>query len=637
MNKSRATISRLYLPALLAAGMICAILLAYSNHFHNSFHFDDAHTIQNNAFIRNLGNIPQFFRDGATFSSHPANQSYRPLVSTLIAISYALGHGLDPFWFHCSVFALFVCQVLLLTFVLHRLLDKATPSLANRWVAVGATSWYALHPANADTVNYIIACSDVISTLGIVASFACYFAFPRSRRFYLYALPAAVTVLAKPPAAVFALLFAAYRLLFAEPATRTSGRTKSYLREVVPVFLICGAALWFVSYMTPAHWSGGARDGWRYIATQPYAALLYFQTFLWPTGLSADYDLNAFDTLRDPRFLTGLGFLFCFLGGTVAASIKRETRLIAFGLWWFVIGLLPTSLLPLAEVMNDHRTFLPYIGLVVAAGGAASLVLRKRWLDSPFSRRAVAGLVVLFLCGNAYGTYERNQVWRTEETLWRDVVTKSPGNARGLMNYGLTLMEKGDYTDALRYYRQAQAIAPRYSILFVNLAIAEGATGLDTEAERDFREALRLAPDRPDSRTYYAKWLLKQSRLGEALALATEAVELAPGDVMARDLLAEVNKAVSHAPTPELFLTQSLSYYRAQRYQDSIAAARAALSLRRDYAEAWNNIGAAYNAMGNYEEAVKACEEALRLKPGYQLAANNLRFAVEHRPAPNAK
>src|SRR6266705_2919448 len=82
--------------ALLVAGL----LAAYANHFQNSFHFDDAHTIENNAAICELRNIPLFFRDATTFSSLPSNQSYRPLVSTLLAINYQLAHGLQPFWFH---------------------------------------------------------------------------------------------------------------------------------------------------------------------------------------------------------------------------------------------------------------------------------------------------------------------------------------------------------------------------------------------------------------------------------------------------------------------------------------------------------------------------------------------------------
>src|SRR5438552_10340865 len=102
--------------------LLVALVAAYANHFHNSFHFDDAHTVENNASIRELRNIPQFFRDATTFSSLPSNQSYRPLVSTLLAIDYRLG-GIQPFWFHLSIFALFVALTLLLAFVIYRVLE----------------------------------------------------------------------------------------------------------------------------------------------------------------------------------------------------------------------------------------------------------------------------------------------------------------------------------------------------------------------------------------------------------------------------------------------------------------------------------------------------------------------------------
>src|SRR3954468_15928913 len=113
---------------------LMALVLAYANHFHNSFHFDDAHTIETNAAIRELRNIPLFFRDATTFSSLPSNESYRPLVSTLFAIDYSSGNGLQPFWFHRSIFVLFVALALVLAFVIQHLLEIAAPSSSNRWI-----------------------------------------------------------------------------------------------------------------------------------------------------------------------------------------------------------------------------------------------------------------------------------------------------------------------------------------------------------------------------------------------------------------------------------------------------------------------------------------------------------------------
>jgi tetratricopeptide (TPR) repeat protein len=610
--------------------LLVTILAAYANHFHNSFHFDDAHTIENNASIRELRNIPQFFRDATTFSSLPSNQSYRPLVSTLLAIDYRLGGGLQPFWFHLSIFALFVALTLLLAFVVHRLLDQTASSRRNRWIALIAAAWYGLHPANADTVNYIIASSELLSTLGVIASFAVYFAFPRLRRSCLYTAPAAIAILAKPTAGIFAVLFAMYWLLFEQNITRlTETRLQRIGRIIVP-FLICAAMLLFVQHMTPHSWVAGAANARNYLITQPYVALLYLKTFFWPSGLSADYDLNPFATTDDPRFWAGFAFLIFFTVCAVTGAVFKKTRVIGFGLLWFLVALLTTSLLPLAEVMNDHRTFLPYVGLVIAMAGAVSLLVNREVTYSLAARIVALCAVALFLCANGYATFQRNKAWRSEETLWRDVVIKSPGNGRGLMNYGNTLMAKGDFAGALDYFHRAEQLTPQYSVLLINLAIAEDATKQSAAAEQHFKDALRLAPASPDSYTYYARYLLSHSRAQEARAFLQSALELSPTDITARELIAQTDGQAIKEPTiqtPESYLALSLQLYEKERYVESIVASRRALDLRPGYAEAWNNIGAAYNKLGRYEEAAAACEQALRYKPDFELARNNLQYA----------
>jgi Flp pilus assembly protein TadD len=641
-GRTPAALRKSVLPLLGGALLLFTLLAAYANHFHNSFHFDDTHTIETNAAIRELRNIPLFFRDATTFSALPSNQSYRPLVSTLLAIDYRVGRGLNPFWFHASIFTLFVALTLLLAFVIYRVLEVDAPSLRNLWIAGAAAACYGLHPANADTVNYIISASEVISTLGVIASFAVYFAFPQLRHYYLYTLPAGIAILAKPPAAIFAVLFAIYRLLFQTKDARltrlhntSAWQAETRLQgvsEIVVPFLICSAVLLFVQHMTPRNWIAGAANARNYLITQPYVVLLYFKTFFWPSGLSADYDLNPFKTTDDPRFWAGFAFVALFTMATIAAAVFRKTRVVGFGLLWFLIALLATSALPLAEVMNDHRTFLPYIGLAIAMAGLASLLINRDVRYSLWAKVIAAVAVGLFLCGNGYATFQRNKVWKTEETLWRDVSMKSPRNPRGLMNYGSTLMARGDYEGALDYFHRALAISPQYSWLLINLAIAENATKQSGAAEQHFKDALRLAPTNPVSYTYYARYLLSHSRAEEARAFLRSALELSPTDLTARDLLARAEGQTGNQPatqTAESYLALSLQRYAQERYAESIAACRAALELRPDYAEAWNNIGAAYNKLGRYQEAATACEQALHYKPDFELARNNLRFAQE--------
>src|SRR5215813_5310642 len=125
---------------------------AYANHFGNGFHFDDAHTIVNNPFIRDLANIPRFFAGPGMFSTMPDHQTYRPVTVVTLALDYWLGRGLHPFWFHLSTFVWLVVQVILMFFLYRRIMDAVQPHPTNVWTAWFAAAWYGVHPACAETV-----------------------------------------------------------------------------------------------------------------------------------------------------------------------------------------------------------------------------------------------------------------------------------------------------------------------------------------------------------------------------------------------------------------------------------------------------------------------------------------------------
>lgn len=634
--------------------VLAVVTLAYANHFTNTFHFDDAHTIVFNPYIRDLGNLPRFFTDGDTFSTLPPNRSWRPLISASLAIDYRLGGGLKPIAFQMSTFFWFLVQLVVVYLLFLRTCDLVQPGEGNAGrnfrIALFATALYGLHPAIAETVNYVIQRAEVYSTLGVVGGLVLYIYFPGWRRYGLYLIPAAIAVLCKPPALIFpALLFVWIWLFEDEKPSRA-------LARCIPSIVVAGALAALTSVMTPKTFSTGTSpgDGPPYVFTQPLVALRYFLSFFTPTHLSADTDFKAIRNPLDPAAWVGILFVIGVIWGAWRCSRERQLRPIAFGLYWYLIALFPTSILALAEVENDHRMFFPFVGLAFSVVWAASIAVRQ-WA---VPRAAIAAVCGLVLAACAWGTWQRNEIWRTDESLWRDVTIKSPSNGRGLMNYGLALMARGDYPGAIDYYQRAHVYRPDYFALETNMGIAYGKVGNDAEAERHFLRAIELKPTEADPQYHYASWLRGKGRFYEAAAHLDTAVTNNPADTDAWHLLmqtaADLGDGVRLRTTaqnmlaqfpndetarnwlrngdaltasPESFLDRSLTLFQQGRYEDSIAMARMALKLRPNYAEAWNNVGAAYNAMKRWDEAIQAEKQALAIKPDYELAKNNLAVA----------
>ena len=611
--------------------MVCA---AYANHFRNSFQFDDAHAIVDNPSIRSLANVPRFFTDASTFSVLPANQAWRPLVSTSLALDYWFAGGLRPFAFHLSTFFWYLVQLSLMFFLFERLFDLALQDPGNRMLALLAAAWYGLNPACAETVNYIVQRGDLYSTLGTVAGLYLFVAHPRWRKYGVFLLPVAAAQLSKPPALVFPVLLIVYLALF------ETKPVAAILRASAPAFLLSAVFGVLHAKMTPSTYLGGASDAFAYRLTQPYVAWRYFLRFFLPVDLSADTDMTPWPRASDPHVLAGFLFLAAILGTAIFYSRNRRTAPLAFGLWWFVITLAPTSLFALAEVENDHRMFFPCVGLAMSVAWALGLLWRRQAaISTPAMRAALVAAGLVLLVAYSYGTHRRNAVWKDEASLWRDVTLKSPKNGRGLMNYGCTRMSAGDFRGALDYFNRARAYTPFYHLLEVNLAIANGQIGRDAEAEQHFQRAMALAPAEALPYFYYARWLDQHGRSLEALIRIQKSVALNPlnqeaqallGKVQGHwntDALAEAEKSVAANPGAEAYLNLSLRYHQAKRYQDSIRTANEALRLRSNFPEAYNNIAAGYEAMGRWDEAIQAARNSLSLRPDFQLAKNNLAWS----------
>jgi protein O-mannosyl-transferase len=666
---------------LLACGL--ALLLwgaAYANSLHNGFQFDDDHVIERNLSIRDLRNAPRFFTDARTFSTYPANATYRPLVTLTLALDYAVAGGLSPIPFHLTQLALFLGVGVLFFAVVRALLRLTGEAPWHPWAALLAAALFCLHTGNTQPANYLSARSELLCALGLLGAYLTYLAAPRTRRFHLYLLPMALGALGKSPAVLFAPLLLVHRLLFEEALTAAALRTREGWRRAgralvatLPALAVGAGVFAFTEHMNPPGQLYGTSGRLEYLWTQASIWPRYLRLFVLPTGLTADTDLTLLPTWRDGRVLLGVLVLLGALALALRAARRPEGRPVALGIAWFWLGIAPTSsIVPIGEVTNDHRMFLGWLGLTLAVTTAAVGWAWGSCAAAPERRRraVLCGALALGLLGaHAVGTHRRNRVWRDGLSLWADVVEKSPGNARGWMNYGLALLERGDAAGALRLFEHALPLAPDYPFLAINLGVVHGVLGHAREAEAQFQRALRLAPRSGQAHSFYARFLVEQGRAPEAEPLLRAAQVLDWSDPAPRHLLLALTAARGDRDEARALAGQTLQLGAdplAQAYlagvpplaavrddaqgwfdagltqthagQHALAAQAYRTALERDPTrpDAWNNLGWSLLSLGYAELAVTAFERTVTLRPDDALAINNLALARARTDRPRA-
>jgi tetratricopeptide (TPR) repeat protein len=250
----------------------------------------------------------------------------------------------------------------------------------------------------------------------------------------------------------------------------------------------------------------------------------------------------------------------------------------------------------------------------------------------------VLALSLIVLFSYAYGAHQRNKVWSSSETLWLDAATKGPENGRALMNYGLSLMQKGEYQEAAKYFDKAEQKLPYWAYIHINQGILKNSMGFPEEAEAHFKKAIRYQGFNPEAYYHYARFLQGQKRTDEAIVQIKKALEKSPGHAKSKEYLSYLEAAsgkelslddlLNREPSVSNFLNLSLAFYRTREYEKSVEMAQKALELNPNSAEAYNNICAANCGLKKWDEAVTACGKALAINPDFQRAKNNLNWAL---------
>jgi Flp pilus assembly protein TadD len=285
---------------------------------------------------------------------------------------------------------------------------------------------------------------------------------------------------------------------------------------------------------------------WDYARTQLAAVVTYLRLLVLPVGQNFDHDYPTYTSFFAPRVVGSAALLAAL---TVAAALlfrrgEREgsARLAAFGIaWFFLTASVESSIVPIVDVIAEHRAYLPSIGLFVAvAVGAASLARRFSPARGAAHTVIVASVLASVL---AVATFRRNEVWASEVSLWSDVVAKSPRKARGHESLGAALGDAGRHEEAAREIMTAIRLDPSRPEPYYNLGRVFLSAGSRTEdAAGLLARAVAMRPDWPEAHANLAAALNKLGRYPETIAL----LEHAPAEVKA-NAEARFNLAVACA------------------------------------------------------------------------------------------
>jgi len=445
------------------SALIMITVATYANAFRGDFQFDDYPTILENTH----------YTDWSTYTAHVAH-IIRPLSSLTFAIDRTL-YGTSPAGYHLLNMLLHLGSGLLIYGIVRRAIPNEH-SVVPLWSAI----LFLIHPVATETVTYISGRATGLMAFWYLAGLFLYINASEGARGMtpvpLRQIPAllcfALALASKETAATFPVV-----LLLWDGVVRRldcAALRKAVLLVHGPYWLglviFLAWAWWHPRYSLLASFSLDIRPPWVNWLSEVHAAVYALIVFFIPTKQSFDHDLPEFHSL----FQWPLPLDLLMLGGSAFAGfvLIRRVPLASFGIGWFFLQLLPTSLLPRNDLLSERNLYLASIGLCIAvvvlsARGWCRLTRTRR---RPGLVRVAAGsatLAVVF--GLAVMTVTRNDLYGDQVSLWSDTVRKSPNKPRPHNNLGHAYALRGDWDRAIDEFRTAAQLDPNYPLARQNL------------------------------------------------------------------------------------------------------------------------------------------------------------------------
>ncbi|MBF0550591.1 MAG: tetratricopeptide repeat protein [Deltaproteobacteria bacterium] len=579
--------------------------IAYTPSFRVPFIFDDVSNISDKAIIYN----PTGLKDFLLFSN-------RPMADLVSWFNYHTAY-LSEKWYHITNMVIYLITGFILFHVLAKTINRERPlgrlGIRRDWVAVILTLLFMVLPVHTQAITYIIQGRMTgLATMFYLAGLALFLAGVERREgsqrwpYYLGAWFSLLLAVGSKEIAITApAMILLYDLFFVSRWDWSRLARRKWVH--LALFSTIGYVIWLQFHFSygPSVGVGlkeaSAASGtisvkpFNYLISQFEIILYYFKLLVWPSGLRLDYYWLPAKNLTEFRVW---GSFLLILGAVIfAVRLSKRNRLMSFGIFWYLITLSPeSSFIPLADLVYEHRVYLPSVGYIFFLVGLADELLK---FPAVIKRPGVIlTSVILILAIYAGLTFSRNLMWADQLAFWEDNVAKSPGLFRPLTNLGAVYFVQNRVEDARRTTEQAVGIR-NHSIALSNLGVIYKSIGQPQRAIALFEQALKVNPNYAGALVNLAREINEQGHPRKAIELAERAIKNEPGWTNGYIALARIWMARGSG-------------------EEAVAALRRALLVNPNNHFIFDELGHTYKDMGLISQAKENFSKAIKLKPDFK-------------------
>jgi tetratricopeptide (TPR) repeat protein len=587
------------------------VFAVYSNTFDAAWQFDDFPNIVDRKAIH-LSELSWPKIKAALVDDRGVPQ--RPVSCFSLAMNYYFDKEEVGGYHVVNIFIHLLTSVFLFLFIYEAL---GRPVFKSRWMpyryplAFLATLLWSLNPIQTQAVTYIVQRMTSLAGMFTIISLYLYLKArtspgPRRRVFFylLCGLSALLAMGSKENAFMIPVSIYAVELILLRDPSHPGASKRFQTATIAPAI---GLAICFVlAFLLVGNQSllaGYERRTFTWterLLTQPRVLLFYLSLIYYPapTRLSIDHDFFLSSSLiHPPSTLPSI----VLIAGLVASAVyfSKALPFVSFSILFFFLNhLIEASFLPL-EIIFEHRNYVPSMFLFVPVSMLICYGIYEAPLK-PWTKKAIVLFVLFFLIAFGHGTFVRNMIWKTEESLWMNAAEIAPAlwrpwhnlgkyyavnqshelalshyvkalsknihpneNDKKMTHYnmGHLYQSLGDKEKAFFHYLQAEKIDPRFAPACNNRAVLLAEKGQRQEAIRELRQCIEHMPDLAAAHINLGKILLEEKRLDEAIPSLEKSLQLEPTNAMAWNELGSAYRQKG------LLGKAYTAYQKAMRYQ----------------------------------------------------------------------